>query len=413
MSKGIRVIVLNADETVAPDLRAVLLGVRGVRIVAEIDEPAMLSKAVEQFPAEVLLVHLDPNPMAMMEVVAPIIEARKDRIAAIAMSEDRDAQLVMRAMRAGMREFLWKPFPPEQLGEIVQRVGGEAQAIAKSLGKIYTVVGTCGGVGATCLAANVAVELANVEAWAEAPSPDAKPRVALVDMDFRFGQLAMHLDAQPAYTIAELCETHEQVDPRMIEQVALKHATGVHLIARPTDMGQAERISAAQCAGAIAALQEHYDFIVVDMPARLDPTCHAIFDMADVYLFVLQLLVPTVRNTDRMLQEMARNGYAMDRVRLVCNRCGRESGYLEPTDVEATMGRKLDFLVPEDWKTSSTAVNMGSPLLTHAPRSKLRLAYRQIAQMLAGQREEPPASDEESVAERGKPRFWPFAAAKT
>lgn len=126
MKQTVRVIVVNADEEVAPELRAALLGVEGVRIVAEIDEPALLLQALDQFPAEVLLVHLDPNPAAMMDVVAPLLDARKGHLTAIGMTEDRDAGLVVRAMRAGMREFLWKPFPPEQLSEILQRVGYEA-----------------------------------------------------------------------------------------------------------------------------------------------------------------------------------------------------------------------------------------------------------------------------------------------
>jgi len=119
--RPVRVIVLNADEEAGPDLRALLLSVEGVKIVAEIDEPALLGKALAQFPAEVLLLHLDPDPMATMTVVAPLVAERKDQIAAIAMTESRDAELVIRAMRAGMRELLWKPFPPEQLTDILRR----------------------------------------------------------------------------------------------------------------------------------------------------------------------------------------------------------------------------------------------------------------------------------------------------
>ena len=62
---------------------------------------------------------------------------------------------------------------------------------------------------------------------------------------------------------------------------------------------------------------------------------------------------------------------------------GHESGYLEQDDVETTLKRKMDFVLPDDWKTSANAVNMGAPLLLHAPRSKLRLAYKAIAQELA------------------------------
>jgi pilus assembly protein CpaE len=379
----IRVIVVNADEEATAELRHCLLSIEGVKIVAEIDEPLLLTQALDQFPAEVVLIHLDPDPVGMMSMVAPLIEARKDQLAAIAMTESRDAELVLHGMRAGMREFLWKPFPPEQLSEALRRVGGDSAGTSRRLGRLIPVVGTCGGVGATTLVTNLAVELTQLKDWSGPNGTPTRPRVAAVDLDFRFGQVATFLDAQPTYTIADLCDTPERIEPQMIERVMVKHSSGIHVLAQPNDLERAERITAAQTAGALGALQEYYDFVVVDGPARFDPTARAVLDMTDMCLVVMQLLVPSVRNADRMLAELGRKGYNLERVSLVCNRYGRESGYLEPADVEATLGRKLDWMIPEDWKTSSTAVNMGAVLADCAPKSKLRAAYQKIAQWLA------------------------------
>jgi pilus assembly protein CpaE len=380
VSQTVRVIVVNSDETVASDLRSVLLSTAGVKIVAEIDEPAMLQHALEQFPAELMLVHLDPAPIPMMNVVAPLISAYKDRIAAIAMTEDRDAELVMRAMRAGMREFLWKPFPPEQLAEILRRVGVESEATGKHVSRMICVAGTSGGVGATQLATNLAAEIAGLEGVAGAPG--GRPRVACVDLDLRFGQVAMQFDAQAIWTIAELCESPEQIDTQMIERAMFKHSTGVHILARPDDLTQADQISAGQTAGALVAVQEHYDYVIVDLPARFDATGRAVYDMADDFLLVTQRLVPSVRNADRILRYLESTGYPAGRVKLVCNRDGHDAGYLDRGDVESTLRRKLDFILPDDWKASSSAVNMGSPLMVENPKSKLRLAYRAMAEAL-------------------------------
>ncbi|MBL8878386.1 MAG: hypothetical protein JNG88_04630 [Phycisphaerales bacterium] len=381
MSEAIRVIVVNADEEAAPELRACLLGIDGVKIVAEIEEIGLLEQALRQFPADALILHLDPAPQPMMEVVCPLVETNKDRIAAIAMTEDRDAELVVRAMRAGMKEFLWKPFPPEQLAEILRRVRTEGPNQNAKVGKLVPVVGTGGGVGATSLATNLAVELAQLTS---AGSAGAKPRVAIADLDLRYGQVAMFLDSRPTYSISDLCETPETIEPEMIARVMFKHPTGVHILAHPSDPAQAERISAAHCAAVLGALQANYDFVVIDGPSRIDHTARVVFDMTDTFLVVTQLLVPTVRNTDRMLHELTRAGFNMDRLRLVCNRYGRDAGHLDIDDAEATLGRRIDFVIPEDWKAASTAINMGASLLDHAPKSKLRLAYQRIAKVLAG-----------------------------
>lgn len=389
MGDAIRVIVANSDEGAGPELRAFLLSIDGVKIVAEIDEVGMLEHALKQFPAELLLLHLDPNPEAMMAVAGPLIGQHKQTLAAVAMTEDRNADLVVQAMRAGMREFLWKPFNPDQLRDIIVRIGTESRerraSSGASTGRLITVVGSVGGVGATTLAVNLAVEMASLEGLddEEAPARDAGPRsVAVVDLDFRFGQVATLLDAQPTYTIAELCESAEQIDSSMLERAMLRHATGVHVLARPSNFAQAEHITAAHCAGVLGVLQEQYDFVVVDGPNRFEHASRAVFDLADYNLLVLQLLVPSVRNADRIMQELKTTGYNMDRVQLVCNRCGREAGYLEPSDVETILSRKIDWYVPDDWKTSSMAVNMGQPLAMHAPKAKLRQVYRQIAARL-------------------------------
>jgi pilus assembly protein CpaE len=408
VSRAVRVIVVNADEEAMPELRALLLSVEGVRIVAEIDEPGLLAQTLVQFPADLLLLHLDPNPAAMMDIAAPLITARKDQLATVAMSENRDAELVVRAMRAGMREFLWKPFPPEQLCEILRRVAREAPAASQRAGRLIPIVATCGGVGATTVATNLAVELAQLETWT---GGSGRPKVAVVDLDFRFGQVAMFLDAQPTYTIAELCDTPEHIEAQMIERVMVKHPTGVHVLAHPTDIEQADRISAGQCAGVLAALLEHYDFVIADGPVRFDATARAVYDMTDTYLLVMQLLVPAVRNTDRLIQELGRGGYNLDQVRLVCNRFGRDSGYLERDDVETTLARKLSWMLPDEWKTASTAVNVGSPLLDYAPKSKLRGAIQQMAQTLAnrgGDQEQ--AEKGKSAAEPHKKRLSFFAS---
>ena len=184
----------------------------------------------------------------------------------------------------------------------------------------------------------------------------------------------------------------------------------MHVLARPSDLEQAERINAGQAAGVLSALQEHYDFVVVDLPARFDSSVRAVFDMAESCLLVLQLLVPSVRNADRILHELANTGYAMERMRLVCNRHGRESGHLEQTDVEATLKRQVEFLLPEDWKTSASAVNMGAPLLTVGPRTKLRQAYRAVATALAGDGEETHALVEGESGQADKKSLFSFLA---
>ncbi len=370
MAKGTRLIVFNADEEFMPSLRADLLGIEGVKIVAEVDEPGLLPAAVNQFASDVLLLHLDPEPNGVLHVAKQLVHDRPD-LPVFAISGSQDSSVILAAMRAGFREFLLKPLDVEQLRQGLSRVA-QQRTVSPKAGKLITVLGSIGGVGATTLATNLSVELAGL----------SSTPVALVDLDFRFGQISTYMDLQPTFTIADLCDTPEQCDQQMIEKAIVKHASGVHVLARPHNFAQAEQISAAHCSGVLGALQELYEYVVVDGPSRFDFGGKAVLDMADLNILVIQLLVSSIRNTDRILGELVRTGYNLQRIKLVCNQAGRDSGHLTQEHVEATLGQPMFHTILDDWKTVSTSINMGEPLAMCASKTKVRQAVRELAEKI-------------------------------
>jgi len=378
--------VFNGDEDYAAAVRADLLSIPGLQIVAEVDELTLVEQAVAQFPAEILLVHLDPLPDMALPVAASIARAN-EKPAVFVISESTEGQHVLTAMRAGVREFLTKPLDRILLTEAIEKLMAEQESSVER-GRLVSILGTIGGAGASMLAVNLATELQ--EAAKKRPA-------AVVDLDFRYGQLGTMLDLQANYTIADLCDTPEQLDADVIEKAMVKHSTGVHLLARPNLFSQADQITAAHCAAVLSSLQQMYEFVVVDGPIRFDPGGLSVLDLADVNLLVIQLLVTSVRNVHRMLDELRDGGYNLDRFKLICNRIGRESAHLEIGHVEETLKRKIDHQIPDDWKTVSSAINMGASLAEFAPKSKVRAAIRELAEHIA----DPEGATSEAAAGKG------------
>ena len=199
-----KIIVLTPDEGFAGDLRAILLRLDGVKIVAEVDEPALLSQAVQQFPVDLLVVNLDPSPEAILPIVGDVISANRE-LTVIASSDCTDGQLILKAMRLGIREFLPKPIDAKALTEAIERVAEGRVEVTKQ-GRLITVIGTSGGVGATLLMTNLAAELAAL----------AEGNVTAVDLDYRFGQVATLFDVDPKYTLADLCGSPETLESQVI-----------------------------------------------------------------------------------------------------------------------------------------------------------------------------------------------------
>ena len=347
MARDIRFIVLNTDERCGAELRASLLQVAGIKIVAEVEEPALLAQAVRQFPVEVVLVNLDPSPEAMLPVVADVA-ASEPELAFFAASESTDGPLILKTIRTGVREFLPRPIERQALAEAIDKVATQ-RVDTGLLGRLITVIGTSGGVGTTMLATNLAAELAAL----------AEHDVTVVDLDYRFGQVATLLDVEPRYTIADLCSTPEQLEREVVERALVKHETGAKVLARPASLAQADTMTAASCVGLLSILLQFNDYVVADGPLRSDLSARSVLDVSDVNLLVVQLSVPAVRNAARILELMREGGYHLDRTKLICNRIGREAASLSIGDVEDTLNLKVFASIPDEWSTVSGAINLG------------------------------------------------------
>ncbi len=364
---AVRVLVFNAEEEYTATLRSTVLSFAGVKIVAEVDEPSLMTHALSQFPADVLVANLDPVPEAVLPMLEEVAKSNRD-VEVFAVSNSTDGQLILASMRHGIREFLTKPIDDEVLAHAFEKVA-EKNVGNDTSGSLITVIGGAGGVGATTIAVNLAVELNALTGG----------NVAVVDLDHRFGQVATHLDVDPTYTMADLCDSPTQLEYQLIERALVKHRSGVQILSRPNQFMQADNITAAHCVGVLSALLEHHDYVVVDGPTRFDFGTKAVLDISDFNMLVLQLVVPTVRSVHRMLEGMTEVGFNLDRMKLVCNRVGGESGGITPEDVRETLNMDVFGEVPDDWNAVNAAINIGDPLSVSAPKSKVRQAIRGMA----------------------------------
>jgi pilus assembly protein CpaE len=371
MSAGVRVIIYTSQEEYAVSLRQAVLGIKGVRIAAEVDDIVLLAQATERFNADVVLVDLDPRPDEALPVAGALAMERPD-LSVFAISESTDGQLILSAMRSGINEFLTKPIDNELLGIAFEKVASHKDATHID-GKLLTVIGSSGGVGATTLSCNLAVELADMV---------GANKVALVDLDYRFGQVATLLDVQPNYTIADLAESAENIEASLVESAMVQHESGVHVLARPNQFAQADMITAAHCGGVLSKLQDMYEYVIVDGPTRFDMGTKTVLDIADLNLLLIQLLVTSVRNVHRIVEEMRAIGFNLDRVKIVANRVGKDSGIISPEYVKETLNHEIYYSLPDDWASASGSINMGVALNREYAKSKLRLAIRELAERI-------------------------------
>src|SRR5512147_895968 len=186
------------------------------------------------------------------------IRSKQPAVQVIILSVQGDQNYMRRAMLAGARDFLTKPPMGDELISAIRRAGAMAQSeksksaqiaavapISGNMGsmmgyggpkgKIVTIYSPKGGTGCTTLAVNLALTLNNEDT-----------RVALVDGNLQFGDVAVFINEQGKNTIIDLAPRADELDPEIVEDVMLKHAaSGLHVLAAPARPEYADKVSSA------------------------------------------------------------------------------------------------------------------------------------------------------------------------
>jgi pilus assembly protein CpaE len=101
-------------------------------------------------------------------------------------------------------------------------------------------------------------------------------------------------------------------------------------------------------------------------------------------ILVMQLNVPSARNTERFLGTMRRMGLDMAKVRVVVNRTTRKGYDIDAEEVEKALGLKISWSVPNDFKSAINAINYGEPVVLRSPRAEMSDSLQGLMQMLNG-----------------------------
>ncbi len=283
----------------------------------------------------------------------------------LALSARQDAEFLLAAMRAGVREVL--PLSPDgqHLRAALERVAGMGRGQDHARGKLLAFVSCKGGSGATFLAANLAYALAAQGS-----------RTALLDFNLQFGDALLFLsDRAPVRTLADLARAHERLDATFLA-ASMTEVGPLSVLAAAQDPAQSADILPDHLASVLALARSRYDHVVVDVGRNLDARSLRALDQADLIHPVLQITLPFIRDGRRLLEVFSGLGYGADRISLVVNRHERR-GDIRIAEVEQTLGIAVARTIPNHYAAAAASVNQGVPIINLAGRSPVSRALRQ------------------------------------
>jgi pilus assembly protein CpaE len=254
-------------------------------------------------------------------------------------------------------------------------------------GELVAFFSPKGGVGTTTLAVNTAVLLAGGTAAATSGSagitPDAA-RVALLDLDLQFGQVATHLNLTPRYDAGVLASDEAALaDADMARSYLGVHSSGVAVMAAPPRPETDFNITLEQVQQMVEILRPSFDHLVVDLGSRLDPRSLWVLEQADARVIVLFPEIAALRATSQLLAFLADSSALSARTHIVINHVFPKE-LLKTRDVENLLRTKPAAEVPYTEVEMIRSVNEGVPIAISHPASPAAGAMRRVAQAIIG-----------------------------
>jgi pilus assembly protein CpaE len=308
-------------------------------------------------------------------------------IQVIILSVQTDAGYMRQAMLAGARDFLFKPPMIDDLTSAIRSAAVVAQETRQAMltqtsgltqtgspmgvdGKIVTVYSPKGGVGTTTVAVNLAAALLTYG------------KVALVDLNLLYGDVAVFLNTQGRNSVVDLATRASELDQDVVKTVMLSHAgSGLDVLISPAKPEAAEPVTGEQITKLLSYLREHYPFVVVDTTSYLTDHASAAVDLADAIVLVTSQEIASIKSCGQFLRLADAGNISRKHILFVMNRFDRRIRVM-PERVSEILKQEIVLSIPFEEKTVLDAVNHGIPFVIEAKQALITKSITQLAELV-------------------------------
>ncbi len=320
-----------------------------------------------------------------------LIASQFPGVAVIMSSVQSDTETLRRSLKAGARDYLFKPYGLDELAGSIRTVYQSVQANRAQLNattsatstthlgtpeeqgraKVITVFSPKGGVGRTTIATNLAV----------ATKLATDKRVLLMDGNLAFGDVAVTLNLPTIKTIVELAFNSGQLDEDFVSDVVATHSSGVKVLLAAPNPQEAEGITSDQLRAIIGQVMTMFDYVFIDTRPSFDDLQLALLDLSDTVLLTMTMEMTAIKAAKQYLEVAELLGYPSEKTTLVLNRVGAVS-QITVEDVETHLKGRVKGRIPDEPTLVTRSVNEGVPIALSSPESRFSRAINALANII-------------------------------
>jgi pilus assembly protein CpaE len=392
MADKIRVLIVDDLPETRDNVRKLLQFESDIEVVGQAGNGQQGVELSKQHRPDIIL--MDINMPGLDGIGASqIISKLNPASQIIIMSVQSEVDYLRRAMLAGARDFLMKPFSGDELVSAVRRVHETRPAsfvaapvapqagVGKPVtpltpsrrdGSIIAVYSPKGGSGCTTVAVNLAVALA-----------ERGHKTIIVDGSLQFGDVAVMLNLKTTTTIIDLIDRISDLEADLISSVVVSHSSGLKALLAPARPEMAEHVTEEHMKALLKCIRENYDYVIIDTSRNINDISLSILDLADRIILIAQQSLPSLKNISRFFDLTEDLNYPQEKVMLVVNREFPKAS-IALRDVADTLKRPVVGTIPVDDAVASDAADQGRPLVSGAWQKRpISVAMIKLAEQLA------------------------------
>lgn len=402
----IRVLLADGSEQIVANLSRSLAGVSELVVCGTAGDGEHAIQEALHLRPDVAVVDASLPGMDGIQVTEMLAQFVPDA-GVIITSLEGETDLIRRAMLAGAREVLRKPFrgddlvsaiqgvhafqerkrannPPPPAASALETVAGGGRAAAAPAtpvgsGRLFTVLAGKGGVGKTVVATNLAVALARGDSQ----------RVALLDLSLQFGDVAALLNIHSPRTIADLAAHDAVADREVVQEVLARGPSGIDVLPAPSSPELADYVTTHHLRALLDDLRVSHQLLVADTTSQLNEITLEAVESSDRVVLVTDYSVTGVKNTRLLLTVLEVLHVPSEHIVLVANtRDPRTDNHLDRAQAESFLHQPIALEIPHDPAVVGASISRGVPFLSSAPQSLAGRAITQLADVLAGRQAE-------------------------
>jgi pilus assembly protein CpaE len=330
------------------------------------------SQALMNQGFDVVLIAVDRDKEPALRTIEAL--CRMGTATPMAYSQRTDDDMLIRCMRAGVREFLLYPFAPGVIEEAFGRTASRGQLTPdtkKVVGKSFVFLGAKGGSGVTTAACNFAVSLAQ----------ESKRNTLLIDLDLPLGDAALCLGVASEFSTLDALRDAERLDPTFLAKLLSKHKSGLQVLGAP---GRYLRLPppGESVDHLINMAGKSFDYVIVDAGSKWELTDTRLFDIVSTIFLVTQVGVSELRNSNRLITGCLQ-AYS-SKLEIVLNRYTAEMFGIDDEAIESALTRPAQWRIPNDYPAVRMMHNTAEPLR----ESNIQRAIKKMAASSSGMQEE-------------------------